>query len=222
MGQRGEVVTGSAVVSPAAGIAAERARRRRSTATVFTILVLVATAIGNLATFRAQEGELADPHRAWVSNDSDRLLHLTREHGRNVGSRFTLYVWLGDQLPGSTVVVAPGHPLVEEGLVGLGRVDVVAGVHEGRIDTDVAAELADMAVERDWFSRGRFARNSSEVRFGVDPVFRSGDYAIVLQGVADERSVPETGVRLVTYWTDDLVLLVDERVASDHDLPAGR
>lgn len=186
--------------------------RARALALVATVVLLV-TAVGNVALFRAQEDELADPHRALVRNRSDRLLDLTLAHGYNVGSRFTVYVWLGDRVPGSTVVVTPGYPFADEALLGLGRVAIELGDHPGELDAMTAQELRDAAVVEHWFARSRFtARESSRDRTGVPAVFAEGRFAVV---VPDERGTH----RLLTYWDDDTVFLVEEGQATRRGLP---
>jgi hypothetical protein len=188
------------------------AARARILALVAT-LVLVVTAVANVALFRAQEGELADPHRALVRNPSDRLLNLTLGHGYNIGSRFTVYVWLGDQVPGSTVVVTPGYPFADEALLGLGQVTIELGDHPGELDATTASELRDAAVIEHWFARSRFtARESSRDRTGVPAVFAEGRFAVV---------VPDQGGthRLLTYWDEDTVFLVEEGHAARRGLP---
>lgn len=192
-----------------------RPGHRRRQVVLAAIAVLTVTAVANLGLFRVQEDaqDLADPHRALVRNDSDRLLALTLAHGRNVGARFTVYVWLGDQLPGSTVVVPPGYPFTDEGLLGLGRAEIELGDHQGELDPASADELLERAVIVDWFARQqRTARESSLERTGVPAVFASADFAVV---------VPDTGGgrRLLTYWSEDTVFLVDAVQANELGLP---
>jgi hypothetical protein len=180
---------------------------------VAATVVLLLTAVGNVALFRAQEGDLADSHRALVRNPSDRLLDLTLGHGYNVGSRFTVYVWLGDRAPGSTVVVTPGYPFADEALLGLGQVTIEVSDHPGELDATSAAELRDAAVIEHWFARSRTtARESSRDRTGVPAVFAEGRFAVV---VPDEAGAH----RLLTYWDDDTVFLVEEGYAARRGLP---
>lgn len=178
------------------------------------LLLLAVLLLGipaNLALFRYQEGDLADPHRSLVQNRSDRLLSLVEGHGRNVGSRFLLYTWLGDRHPDATVVLAPGHPLVSEALVGLGRAQLTYEQYEGRVDDATAESLRADAEINDWFNRYRFASESSLVDTGVPATFARGDFAVLI----DDGSEPGP---LWTYWTDQLVLLVDQEIAVRYEL----
>lgn len=184
-------------------------------AVIALILVLsLGGAAGNLVLLRAQEGELADPHRALVRNPSERPVELVINHGRNVGSRFLVYTWLGDQIPGSTVVLTPGHPLVTEALLGLGRASVRYGEHDGRLDPSVARALEDDATVMDWFNRYRFAPDSSLIETGVPAAFSRGDFAVVL---AEATGTPTLRV----YWFEDTVYLVDEDLLDTYGLTTG-
>ena len=189
-------------------------KRRPIIAGVFIASLLLGTA-SNVLLFRAQEGELADPHRALIRNPSDTPLTLVTTHGRNVGSRFTLYTWLGERMPGTTVVLVPGHPLVTEALLGLGRADVRYGDHEPELPPALATVLLEEALVTDWFHRYRFARESSLEEAGEPAVFARGDFAVV---ASEER--PE---ELRVYWSDDIVFLVDDAsLAAARELAAPR
>jgi hypothetical protein len=183
-----------------------RVARQRRRVVTSVIVVLLVTSVLNLAVFRAQEGELADPHRAAMRNPSDRLLTLTEEHGRNVGSRFLLYVWLGDRLTSPTIVVAPGYPLSDERLLGLAGASIEVGAHEPQLDGQQVDELFAAATRSDWLARGRFVRDSSSARTGVPEVFRTGDFAVVLPDDGSERA----DLRLLTFWEGDRLVLIEE------------